>query len=249
MQRYFVNKSAINNRFVIEGEDFHHIKKVMRMGIGDRIICVDPIGKTAICKIAEITDEHTAAEVVEWKEEISELPIRVTIASGLPKGDKLEWIIQKGTELGAYEFMPFTAARSVVKWDDKKAAKKLERWQKIAKEAAEQSHRSLCPDVLSPVDFKVLLQASKNYDYKLAAYEEESRSGELSRFSATLKRMKKGESLLLLFGPEGGLAESEIQQLMENQFDVCGLGPRILRTETAPLYTLAAISYHFELMG
>ena len=249
MQRYFVKKPAINSRFVIEGEDFHHIKKVMRMETGDRIICVDPLGQAALCKIAEITDEHIAAEVVEWKEETSELPIRVTIASGLPKGDKLEWIIQKGTELGAFEFMPFSAARSVVKWDDKKAAKKLERWQKIAKEAAEQSHRSFCPEVLSPIDFKILLQKSKNYHYKLAAYEEESRNGELSRFSAALQKMKKGESLLVLFGPEGGLTESEIKQLTENHFDICGLGPRILRTETAPLYTLAAISYHFELLG
>lgn len=249
MQRYFVKKSALNSRFVIKGEDCHHIKTVMRMVPGDLIICVDPSGKAALCKIAEITDEQVAADVVEWKEETSELPIRVTIASGLPKGDKLEWILQKGTELGAHEFLPFHADRSVVKWDAKKAAKKMERWQKITKEAAEQSHRSFCPEVNSPVDFKKILQLSNNYDYKLAAYEEESRNGEISTFSATLKKMNMGESLLLLFGPEGGLAEAEICQLKENHFALCGLGPRILRTETAPLYTLAAISYHFELLG
>lgn len=249
MQRYFVNKSANNHRFIIEGEDCHHILKVMRMQLGDPIICVNLQGKAAVCEIAEITDEYVAADVVEWKDETSELPIHVTIASGLPKGDKLEWVIQKGTELGAYEFVPFSAARSIVKWDEKKAAKKVERWQKIAKEAAEQSHRAICPEVISPMDFNKLLLKSKEYDYKLAAYEEESRNGEISIFASTLKKMKKGESLLLLFGPEGGLSDGEITLLKEAGFDLCGLGPRILRTETAPLYTLAAISYHFELLG
>jgi 16S rRNA (uracil1498-N3)-methyltransferase len=249
LQRYFVKKSANNHRFFIEEEDCHHIVKVMRMQIGDQIICVNLQGQTAVCEIAEITDEFVAADVVQWKEETSELPIFVTIASGLPKGDKLEWVIQKGTELGAHEFVPFTAARSIVKWDEKKAAKKVERWQKIAKEAAEQSHRSFCPEVVRPIDFNGLLQLSKKYDYKLAAYEEASRNGEISTFASTLKKVKKGESLLLLFGPEGGLSPEEIKLLKESGFDLCGLGPRILRTETAPLYTLAAISYHFELLG
>jgi 16S rRNA (uracil1498-N3)-methyltransferase len=249
LQRYFVESSANNHRFFMKEEDCHHILKVMRMQLGDQIICVDPQGKAAICEIAEITDEYVAAEVVEWMEETSELPIHVTIASGLPKGDKLEWVIQKGTELGAHEFVPFTAARSIVKWDEKKSAKKVERWQKIAKEAAEQSHRAFCPEVVSPMDFNTLLLKSKQFDYKLAAYEEESRNGEVSIFASTLKKIKKGESLLLLFGPEGGLSLEETKLLKEAGFGLCGLGPRILRTETAPLYTLGAISYHFELLG
>jgi 16S rRNA (uracil1498-N3)-methyltransferase len=249
LQRYFVKKSTNDHQFIIDDEDRHHIIKVMRMQIGECIICVDPEGKIAECKIAEITDNQIVVDVVQWKEEISELPIFVTIASGLPKGDKLDWIVQKGTELGAYEFLPFAAARSVVKWDEKKATKKVERWQKIAKEAAEQSHRAIMPDVVSPVSFKTLLQKSKQYDFKLVAFEDESRNGETSTFASTLKKMQKGESLLLLFGPEGGLSQGEIQLLKENDFAVCGLGPRILRTETAPLYALAAASYHFELMG
>lgn len=248
VQRYFVKQRANENRFFIDAEDRHHIVKVMRMDIGEEIICVDSEGNSAICKIAEITDERVVADVVQWKIEISELPISITIASGLPKGDKLEWIIQKGTELGANEFLPFSAARSVVKWDDKKAAKKIERWQKIAKEAAEQSHRQILPLVSNPVSFKTLLENSKDFDYKLAAFEEESRSGETSKFSAALQKMQKGETLLLVFGPEGGLSEEEVKALKEHGFDLCGLGPRILRTETAPLYALAAISYHFELL-
>ncbi|MGJ7912188.1 16S rRNA (uracil(1498)-N(3))-methyltransferase [Neobacillus sp. LXY-1] len=248
MQRYFVNQRTNEDQFLISGDDRHHIVKVMRMQMGDQIICVDPDGKQAVCRLAEITDERVVADVVQWKEENSEPPIKITIASGLPKGDKLEWIIQKGTELGAHKFIPFSAARSVVKWDEKKAAKKIERWQKIAKEAAEQSHRNRIPEVSDQMSFKELLIHSKNYDYRLVAFEDESRNGEVSVFSSILRKMQKGESLLIVFGPEGGLASEEVQLLKDHDFHPCGLGPRILRTETAPLYALAAVSYHFELL-
>lgn len=249
MQRYFVTKYANDQQFIIEGEDRHHILNVMRMQIGHSIICVDASGKTAECKIAEVTENQVVASVIQWREETSELPIQITIASGLPKGDKLEWIIQKGTELGANKFLPFAAARSVVKWDEKKATKKVERWRKIAKEAAEQSHRALVPEIMNPVNFKGLLKESDQYNYKLAAYEDESRNGETSVFSSTLQKINAGESLLMIFGPEGGLSLEEINSLKENGFALCGLGPRILRTETAPLYALAAVSYQFELLG
>src|SRR4051794_30248149 len=248
MQRYFVGQQANSDHYLIDEEDLHHIVKVMRMEIGDQIICVDPEGKQAVCEISEITNSSVVADVVQWIDESPELPISITIASGLPKGDKLEWIIQKGTELGAHQFLPFSAARSVVKWDEKKAVKKMERWQKIAKEAAEQSHRTKVPNIINPMTFKDLLKKSKDFDYKLAAYEEESRQGETSVLSSILQKMKCGQNLLFVFGPEGGLAEEEVQQLNEYGFSLCGLGPRILRTETAPLYSLAAISYHFELL-
>jgi 16S rRNA (uracil1498-N3)-methyltransferase len=248
LQRYFVKQRANENSFVIDGDDRHHIFKVMRMETGDKIICVGPDGETAVCEIVKITDEQVVADVVQWKDEKSELPISISIASGLPKGDKLEWIIQKGTELGAHEFIPFSARRSVVKWDEKKAAKKIERWQKIAKEAAEQSHRGIVPEIISPINFKALIEKGKDFHYKLVAFEEESRSGETAAFASTIQQMNQGDSLLLVFGPEGGLAEEEIDLLQENDFTLCGLGPRILRTETAPLYALAAISYHFELL-
>ncbi|WP_144547731.1 16S rRNA (uracil(1498)-N(3))-methyltransferase [Bacillus sp. X1(2014)] len=248
MQRYFVKQRANDGRYLINDEDRHHIEKVMRMQIGDKIICVDLDGKQAVCSLAEITDTSVVADVVQWIDGVSELPITITIASGLPKGDKLEWIIQKGTELGAHQFLPFSAARSVVKWDEKKATKKVDRWQKIAKEAAEQSHRAFLPDVMSAISFKDLLLKSKDFHYKLVAFEEESRNGETSIFADTLKKINKGDTLLIVFGPEGGLTDEEVRQLKDYEFAVCGLGPRILRTETAPLYALSAISYHFELM-
>jgi 16S rRNA (uracil1498-N3)-methyltransferase len=248
VQRYFVDGQAGKDHFIISGDDYHHIVRVMRMKAGEQIICVLPEGKSAICHIAEITDENVVANVVKWEEGTSELPVHVVIASGLPKGDKLELIIQKGTELGAYEFVPFTASRSIVKWDGKKAAKKIERWQKIAKEAAEQSHRSRIPVVIEPLSVKELIKASGKYDHKLIAYEEEAREGEASVLTSTLKNMQAGESLLIVFGPEGGLTQEEVALLIKNGFKPCGLGPRILRTETAPLYALSAVSYHFELL-
>lgn len=247
MQRYFV-KDLQGEQFHISGEDYHHIVRVMRFKEGEQILCSTLEGKSAVCSIAEITGEMVIAKVVKWEDGTSELPIHVSIASGLPKGDKLEWVIQKGTELGASRFIPFTAARSVVKWDEKKAAKKVDRWQKIAKEAAEQSHRSLLPVVDSPVNLKSLIKASESYDYKLIAFEEDAKHGEASVLKHTISKINKGESLIVVFGPEGGLTEEEVNQLKESGFLSCGLGPRILRTETAPLYLLSAVSYHFELM-
>lgn len=249
VQRYFIDEHGDMEQFNISGDDYHHIVRVMRMKAGDEIICVTPKGKSAVCQIEEITDEIVVANVVKWEEGTTELPVHVVIASGLPKGDKLELIIQKGTELGAYEFVPFTASRSIVKWDGKKAAKKVERWQKIAKEAAEQSHRSYVPKVKEPVGLKQLINASDDYTYKLVAYEEEAREGEASVLSSTLAKLGKGDSLLIVFGPEGGLTSEEVDLLNKNGFLACGLGPRILRTETAPLYALSAVSYHFELLG
>ncbi|MEN8701046.1 16S rRNA (uracil(1498)-N(3))-methyltransferase [Bacillus infantis] len=247
MQRYFTDRDT-DGKFSIAGDDFHHITRVMRMKEGDSIICAVRGGRSAVCRIAEITDEQVIAEVVQWKEASSELPIKAAIASGLPKGDKLELIIQKGTELGASVFIPFTAARSIVKWDEKKAGKKTERWQKIAKEAAEQSHRDMQPDVLQPVSMKELIELGEVYDHKVIAYEEDAKDGESSAFASILAGMEEGQSLLMVFGPEGGFSEKEAALLKDNGFVSCGLGPRILRTETAPLYALAAVSYHFELM-
>ncbi|MFB9761783.1 16S rRNA (uracil(1498)-N(3))-methyltransferase [Ectobacillus funiculus] len=248
MQRYFVHEEQVNNNHItIEGDDVHHITRVMRMEPGDELYCCLN-GKTALCTIAEITNTFVKVAVVQWVEERSELPVAITIASGLPKGDKLDLILQKGTELGAAAFLPFQASRSIVKWDSKKSEKKVERWAKIAKEAAEQAHRSIVPSVTAPLSFKELLAASAQYDACIVAYEEEARKGEKANFVQTLEKLQPGQRLLIVFGPEGGLTEDEVQRLCEHTFVSCSLGPRILRTETAPLYALSAVSYHFELM-
>ena len=122
VQRYFLENKNISGKTVtITGDDFHHITRVMRMEPGAEIMTVNEDGLAAITKISEITSDTVIGTVIEWKNEEKELPINVAIASGLPKGDKLEFIVQKGTELGANQFIPFIAARSVVKWDPQKS--------------------------------------------------------------------------------------------------------------------------------
>lgn len=246
MQRYFVDQIE-DSKAIITGDDVHHIVRVMRMDVGHQIICCDRNGKAAHCAITEITNDTVFVKVVQWTEESNELPIKVTIASGLPKGDKLEYVIQKGTELGANEFVPFIAVRSIVKWDEKKGVKKIERWNKIAKEAAEQSHRSVVPYVHNALSLTDLLTYSRSYDYKLIAYEEDAKRGEKSNLARLFHELTEGQSLFVVIGPEGGLSEKEVRKLEENGFITCSFGPRILRTETAPLYLLSAVSYYFEL--
>ncbi|KKB36419.1 16S rRNA (uracil(1498)-N(3))-methyltransferase [Bacillus thermotolerans] len=249
MQRYFLQQHPGSEGTVrIEGEDFHHLAHVMRLKEGDRVYAVFPDHISAEVEIEEIAKDYALAFVAEWVHDEKELPIAVTIASGLPKGDKFELIVQKGTELGASRFVPFHADRSIVKWDEKKAAKKAERWRKIAKEAAEQSHRTLVPEVDQPVSLQQLIEMSQAYRFKLYAFEEESKQGEKTAFHRMLSDMKQNDKLFIVFGPEGGITEKEAKKLSEEGFIPCGLGPRILRAETAPLYALSAISYHFELM-
>ncbi|WP_226673177.1 16S rRNA (uracil(1498)-N(3))-methyltransferase [Rossellomorea aquimaris] len=247
MQRYFINSLyRENDPIIITGDDYHHMVRVMRMKEEDEVFVVFKDQASAITRIETISSDAVELSIVQWETSTKELPIKVTIASGLPKGDKLELIFQKGTELGATRFIPFNADRSIVKWDDKKAKKKTERWEKIVKEAAEQSHRLLVPEVSAPVSLKQLIQ--EPFEYKLVAYEEDARAGEKGNLSKVLSSIEPGQSILVVFGPEGGLSEKEIELLRSEGFLTCGLGPRILRTETAPLYVLSAISYQLELM-
>ncbi|MFC0270060.1 16S rRNA (uracil(1498)-N(3))-methyltransferase [Metabacillus herbersteinensis] len=249
MQRYFINEAKVNLEHDIKvvGDDVHHISRVLRMQPGNTIVCCTNDGFEALCEIAEITNDQVVCRILEWMTVNHELPVHITIASGLPKGDKLEWIIQKGTELGAASFIPFNAARSIVKIDLKKLGKKQERWQKIAKEASEQSYRNKIPSIIEPQSFLELLERSKSFDVKIVAYEESAKSGEKKNLAKALGMLNKGQSMLAVFGPEGGLTEAEISKLEEHGFIICSFGPRILRTETAPLYLLSAVSYYIEL--
>ena len=248
MQSYFIlnQEDWFDNQVTISGDDVHHISRVMRSKPGDQIICNDNNGKAAVCSILEISDNQVIAAVKEWLKQEVELPVEVTIAQGLPKGDKFDLILQKGTELGAYSFIPYQAERSIVVWNDKKMVKKQQRFEKIVKEASEQSHRRRIPTIQAPVDLKELLEIGKDYDYKLFAYEEEAKTTKFQSFADVLKQTNKGMRLLICIGPEGGFSEKEVGTLKENDFKAVRFGPRILRTETAALYALASISYHFE---
>ncbi|RCW65323.1 16S rRNA (uracil(1498)-N(3))-methyltransferase [Saliterribacillus persicus] len=249
MQRYFVPENNWTEDYAaITSDDVHHIINVMRMDVGAEIICNHPRGKAALCEIIAVSKDQIDVKINKWLEETVELPINVTIVQGLPKGDKLEWVIQKGTELGAVEFIPFQAKRSIVKLDAKKAEKKLIRWQKIAKEASEQSHRTVIPTITPVKKLQEILDLRENYDVTLIAYEEEARSSNPVMLYDHLNNISKESKVLLCIGPEGGFSEEEIEAFKQNKFEFVRLGRRILRTETAASYFLSCVSFYFEEM-
>lgn len=246
MQRYFTNEPiSDNNTVTITGDDAHHMIQVMRMSPGDQVFVVAH-NQTYTMEILEGTSKAVHLAVQEIHAKTNEMPMKVSLVCGLPKGDKLELITQKATELGMYELFPFEAKRSIVKWDKSKNEKKVARLQKISKEAAEQSHRSNIPQIHNPISLKELVEISKTFDVKYVADEEDAKIQERQKFAEQLKKVYDKQSILIVFGPEGGLDRAEIKQLLENDFQTIALGPRILRTETAPLYALSAISYEFE---
>ena len=248
MQRYFLKNHQFQVKQVrITDEDAHHIARVMRMEVGERIIVCNEDKECYYLTITAVTPDEVTGEIGEAIESDTELPIEVTIAQGLPKGDKFEWVIQKATECGASEFIPLNMERSVVKLDAKKASKKVERWNKIAKEAAEQSHRQMVPTVTDVYTFKQLLDRASQYDVCLFAYEETAKQGQLAQLKQSLREIQTNGKMLVVVGPEGGISEKEETLLLQSGFKPCALGPRILRTETAPIYILSAISYALEL--
>lgn len=250
MQRYFVPESNWqDDKLTITGDDAHHIIRVMRGNLGDELICNHPSGYAVLGEISHIDQQRVTVFILKILEEKVELPVHVTIAQGLPKGDKLEYVLQKGTELGASQFIPFSADRSVVKWDAKKSSKKMARFAKIVKEASEQSHRNLVPRITSIMNVDRLIEETKEYDMKIFAYEEEAKTNQFQSFASVIKKLDLNQRLVVCIGPEGGFSENEVTLLKENGFQSVRLGPRILRTETAPLYILASISYQFEELG
>ena len=249
MQRYFLTESAdLNQRFFIqEKNDIHHISKVMRMQPEDHIVFTFNDEKVFKCEIIEISNEAIEVETIEALDVMSEMPVEVTILSGLIKADKYEWMLQKATELGAKHFIGTEMERNVVKLQPNKASKKLSRWEKIIKEAAEQSYRLSIPSIKYMSNFNEIYDNINQYDYVMSAYEESAKRGEVSHLKALTQKFKAGDKILFVSGPEGGFSENEIEKLTEVGCAV-GLGPRILRAETAPLYVLSAISYELELM-
>lgn len=246
MQRYFIDEPFNEQKqLAIGGEIAHHITHVMRMRKGEEIIVVQN-GIAYVCTILS-TGQEVVVEQTGETVPSPEMPIQVDIACGLPKGDKLEFIAQKGTELGMHALIPFAAERSIVKWDEKKSERKIQRLYKIAQEAAEQSHRTFVPIISPPLSFQQLLERVSTYDAVFVADEEEAKNGR-TRFADKLKKVYDIESkcILFIFGPEGGITRREIEALKERGAVPVALGPRILRAETAPLYVLSAISYEFE---
>lgn len=238
MQQYFA-KNKINDRFILEDQDYFHIEKVMRMKNGDNIH-VSYQNKIFDCEVEFIKGKLNVKCLKETNVN-NEIDCNVTLVYGLPKGDKFEFVVQKASELGVTSIVPFAANRSVSVISSDRESKKLERWNKIAKEASEQSKRNKLVKVERICSLEQLL----NYKSKLnlIAYEDVSDEGCNKLYNLL---SKKYDSITLVVGPEGGFEEREVEYLLNNGFEVVSLGKRILRSETAPLFLLSVISYMYE---
>ena len=242
MQRYFVDKNSVVKPYIyITGDDLHHIKNVMRMNIGDKVYVSDQ-DNSWIAIIQSIDLQQVVLLIEEELNENKELPLNITIAHGLVSREKKEETIQKITQLGAVSYIPVLMKKSVVKLVKEKEQKQTERLQKIAKEASEQSHRTKILNVELPITFNELLKLENKYD--ICLYASTILDPKDESFKKIIKEQKY-KNILILVGPEAGIDESEIEKL--KNWTAITLGPRILRTEVAPLYIMSAISYELEL--
>ncbi len=232
MQRYFVNTKE--DIFDLSSDDSYHITKVMRNKIGDKIeVVIDK--ELYICEIITL-DKQVSVKKLEKIEQDSELPCYVTIAQSLVKEQKMDLILQKSCELGVSEIIPINTTRSVVKLD-KKETKKIERWNKILKEASEQSKRIVIPKVNEILDIKDL--ANLDYDIKILCTVNELSTS----IKKVLSKDLNGAKIILVIGPEGGFTDKEEEILINSGYISTSFGNRVLRTETASLYALSIINY------
>lgn len=238
MTRFFMEGQPLDVPVLhLVDENFQHAK-VLRLKPGEQLLVCDGMGREALCTVSAVGASDIALEVVECRPSRTEAAVQVSVYMAFPKADKLEHVIQKATELGAYEIVAFPSARCVSRPDDKSLKKKQERWQKIAASAAEQSGRGRIPQVVILGSYKEALSRAAQADKALLFYENEH---------ATTLRMAledgSWKTVSLVTGPEGGLDESEVTQAREAGLSVCTLGSRILRCETAPLCALSAVMY------
>ena len=237
MVRFFVSPEKMTaDKVILTGENAQHAK-VLRLKAGEQVLLCDGEGSECLCQVEEMDAKALTVAVLSRRESVTEAAVRVSVYMAFPKADKLEHVIQKATELGAYEIVAFPSARCISKPDEKSLSKKQERWQKIAASAAEQSGRGRIPKVLTLPTYKAALERAAQADKALLFYENEH--------ATTLRMALAGQyrSVSLLTGPEGGLEEVEVKQAQEAGLSVCTLGSRILRCETAPLCALSAVMY------
>ena len=250
MRKFFVEKDQITKPNIeIIGEDVNHIKNVLRLEIGETInICDRESSINYISKITSISSTSVMCEIEKECEGTSESNVKLHIYQGLPKADKMELIIQKCTELGAYEFIPVEMKRSIVKLNGKDADKKVERWNKISEVASKQSGRDIIPKVRNVINIKALEKEIPTYDVVILAYEEED-SNYIKNELEKIKKDKTTYDIAVIVGPEGGLDKEEVELLKEAGAKVVTLGSRILRTETAPIMITSCIMYELERGG
>lgn len=245
MYQFFVEPSQIQGkRIVITGSDVNHIRNVLRMKIGEEIAVSNGMdGKEYRCGIEEFAEDEVICSLRFVKEDGLELPARVTLFQGLPKADKMEFIVQKMVELGVYRIVPVATKRAVVKLDEKKAKAKVTRWQAIAEAAAKQSKRRIVPEVGAVCSVKEALLQAASMDVKLIPYE---LSEGMAKTRELIEKTLPGQEIAVFIGPEGGFEEEEVAMAMEAGFVPVTLGKRILRTETAGLTVMAWLMYRLE---
>lgn len=247
MPKFFVNSEQINNNEIkIIGNDVNHIKNVLRLSINDKIkICDKDEHVNYNCVISNIDSEYVITKIIDKEKSNVEAKTQIHVFQGLPKGDKLEFIIEKLTEIGVKELTPVAMKRSVVKLQEKDKQKKMVRWNKIAEVAAKQSGRDEILKINDVINYKNIFNYLKDYDIVLLAYEKEEKLT-LKKALSKLDKTKENK-VAVLIGPEGGFDDIEIEQAKQNSpVNIVTLGKRILRTETAPLVISSNILYELE---
>lgn len=244
MYRFFVPMEQISEaKAVILGDDVNHIKNVLRMKSGEKVMLSDGQGKDYYCIIEDIQAEKIEVTIEEIHLVKTELPVRMILFQALPKADKMELIIQKAVELGVCEVVPVRTKRCVVKLDDAKAAKKVKRWQGIAEAASKQSGRGIVPNVHDVMSWTEAMEYARTLEKIMIPYE---LYDGMSESLETVRRAAKSESIGIFIGPEGGFERTEVEAAMEAGAIPISLGRRILRTETAGLAILSVLMFEIE---
>ena len=239
MPKFFVRQNQVDDgKIVINGQDVKHIRNVLRAKVGEELeICNSETGENFLCSILEFNEDKIWCNIEQKIQEETESNVKVTIFQGLPKADKMEYIIQKSVELGVYDITPVDMKRCVVKLDEKNANKKIERWQKISEVAAKQCGRNIIPQINNVINIKKLCEIVENNSLK----------NELSQIKSTIINNQSQEFKIgIVIGPEGGLEKQDVENLKRSGAKIITLGKRILRTETVALNVLSIIMYELE---
>lgn len=246
MPKFFIKQEQMkqDDLLTIGGEDVKHIKDVLRFKKEEIVqVCNTSKRENYECKICQITDQEITCQIVRRIEAEAEPLNEIVVYQALPKQEKMEWILQKATELGMYKMVPIQTKRCIVKFDEKTAYRKVERWQKIIESAAKQSGRDSIPKIELPKTIDKIKEEIEDYDLFLVAYEKEQNQ----TLKQELKKQKSGQNkIAILIGPEGGLEEEEVEILRKKGAKVITLGKRILRTETVALHMISNILYELE---
>lgn len=246
MHHFFVNPEQVEDGLIrITGSDVNHIKNVLRIKQGEEMLVSDGTGRDYLCQAEEIAGLEVTVRILETEEEVRELPSRIWLFQGLPKSDKMEFIIQKAVELGAAGIVPVSTRNTVVKLDPKKEEAKVKRWQAIAESAAKQSKRSLVPRVSGIMTLKEAFDyvESQGFSVRLIPYEHEAG---MDGTKTELDAAGPGQDIAVFIGPEGGFDEREIELALSKGVRPISLGRRILRTETAGLALLSVLMMRLE---